>query len=226
MTIRRWTTAVAASVVLVAGFPVAAAASDSDDCAEHGGLVGLSLDECGLRASLLGVEVGVGGSTSDSGEPAPEPAEPAPTDPDGEPGAESDPQPAGSASNQSDVPSYSTASSAPSERSAAELPADTDGEAQPGTAGSGQTTAAGSVARLHSAADGAAASTAGENATEPIAAGQRRGPLADLPGAAGLLGGVAGPVGWAVLSFVVIAMLMGTAGRVRMLRQRRAAGSI
>ena len=118
MRIRRWTAAAALGAVLV--FSAPAAASATTECTPPGGLLGLSVDDCGINASLLGVDVSVGGSTSGSGDETPDEPTPPDESPADDPGtggssgggeSTSDPAPpVPSPAGPADVPDRSTSS--------------------------------------------------------------------------------------------------------------------
>lgn len=226
MRISRWMAAAAVSALVLVGLPGQAWAED--DCASLGGLLGLSLDDCGLRVTLLGVEVQLGGddsggeSGSDSGtspaESAEDPADPA------EDGA------AGSGSGPSESPDQSSGDA----RSDATVdPPSRSGDASDGSGG--RQNSSGSAARTttpssgpastgpsrtHDAADGSP-SGSGEGPSgapdPPAATAQVRGPLASLPG----LPGSSGPGGWVAVGLIASVLLAIAAGVTRGTQRRQ-----
>jgi hypothetical protein len=75
MAIRRLTVAAALGALLALGGPAFASATDTG-CTPPGGLLGLSVDDCGINASVLGIDVGIGGSTAGSDDTTPDEAQP------------------------------------------------------------------------------------------------------------------------------------------------------
>lgn len=237
MTITRLTVAAALGALLLVGAPLAASAEDSE-CRPPGGLLGLTIDDCGISASLLGIDVNLGGHQSDSGgegtvEPEPEPAEPPgaadpPTADDsaddgsgtGEAGA--DGSEAGGSGGSRDGGAVSGPSTgdqlAPSSTdvqvggvSAAPVPVVRAPAAGTGTADSTGQTLAGEHGEPIS--NRAAAGSPGGNGSAGDQAGQLRGPLAAIPQGSQ-------DVGRPAVVPVVLALTAAIAGAFFMLHRR------
>jgi hypothetical protein len=237
MVISRWIAAVAVSALVLVGIPGTAVAGD--ECEPHDGLLGLSLDDCGLRATILGVDVQLGGTDSgdDSGSGSEEPAEPEPADPaedgaagsdggsgdsaDRSTGDERDDTPGapssrtGGASDGSGDPQNLSGSSGPTvDQATVSAPADPawrrePADGPPGASSTGRSDAAGQAA-LDAAARGA------EPPTDPAVTAQHRGPLAGLPGMSGSFV----PDGWMALGLLSVVLFAAAAVLSRRIRRR------
>lgn len=235
MVISRWIAAVAVSALVLVGIPGMAVAGD-DDCEPHGGLLGLSLDDCGLQATILGVDVQLGGTDSgdDSGSGSDQPAEPDPAD-------RSDDGAAGSGGGSGDSADRSTGDDTPGDPSSrtggasygsgdprnpfgpskptvdqVTVPAPSDpawmrepADGSPGASATGRSDAAGLPAPD-------AAVRGAEPPTEPAATGQHRGPLAGLPGMSGSFV----PDGWMALGLLSVVLFAAAAVLSRKIGRR------